>query len=50
MGLVELYQRSVDGMGSMNWPDGRSLLDQPCRLITAFDIIANQKSKMRKPT
>lgn len=49
MGLVELYLRSVDGMGALRWPDGGCLLDQPCRLISAFDVIASEKSKIKRP-
>lgn len=31
--------RCRDGFGSIRWPDGRGLLDQPNKLIQAFDVI-----------
>lgn len=30
------------------WPDGRCLLDQPVKLMTAFNIIADTLESLRK--
>jgi hypothetical protein len=37
-----------DGFGSVRWPDGRALLDQPMKLIRAFGIAYEIESKFRK--
>jgi hypothetical protein len=34
--------RCRDPMGGTRWPDGRGLLDQPLRLVAAFDVIARE--------
>lgn len=36
------------GMSGRLWPDGRSLLDQPCLLVSAFDVIARCKAEHKK--
>lgn len=46
---MRLYHRSLDGYGAVReWPDGRALLDQPVKLVEAFDVIADQKEIFRK--
>lgn len=39
LALVSLCRRCEGGMGAPAWPDGRSLLDQPVKLVRAFDMI-----------
>lgn len=36
-----------DGFGAMRWPDGRGLLDQPVKMIRAFDVIYSASEKFR---
>lgn len=36
------------GMAGRVWPNGGSLLDQPCLLIQAFDVIAQAKAQCKK--
>ena len=31
----------------MRWPDGRGLLDQPVKLIRAFDVIYREAEKYK---
>jgi hypothetical protein len=40
-----LWARCRDGTGSIRWPDGGGFIDQPQRLIRAFDIIAAEWPK-----
>ena len=37
-----------DGFGSIRWPDGRALLDQPMKLIAAFNTIFSIAEKVRE--
>lgn len=37
-----------DGFGSINWPDGRGLLEQPMKLIQAFDIAYESANRWQK--
>lgn len=32
----------------VEWPDGRAVLDQPLRLVQAFNIIGNEFAVRRK--
>jgi len=35
-------------MGGHVYPDGGSVLDQPCVLLDAFDVIGDAKARMRR--
>lgn len=37
--IISLCRRCEGGMGSPVWPDGKALLDQPVKLVKAFDLI-----------
>ncbi len=39
---------SRDAYGRIIWPDGRSLLDQPVKLIAAFSIAYDAAERWRK--
>jgi len=45
MGLINLYRRCDMGMAGFVWPDGGAYLDQPVRLIEAFDVIRTSLAK-----
>lgn len=49
--LVSIYFSCDRGMGGVVWPDGRGLLDQPVKLIQAFNVIgaALAAGRKRKP-
>lgn len=49
MDLVRLYQQCDRGMMGVQWPDGRSTLDQPLQLIHAFAVIGAALAAGRKP-
>jgi hypothetical protein len=36
------------GFGGVSWPDGRPLIDQPMRLILAFNVVFDCEAKFRK--
>lgn len=40
--MVYLYHRCDMGMAGFVWPDGKAYLDQPERLIRAFDVIRTE--------
>lgn len=42
------WLRCRDAHGTVAWPDGGPYLDQPCRLITSFDIIAREWARYDK--
>lgn len=46
--MIALAMESKDGFGSVRWPDGRALLDQPMKLIRAFGIAFEAADKYRK--
>ncbi len=37
--LVRLCRMCESGMGSPTWPDGGAILDQPVKLVQAFNMI-----------
>jgi hypothetical protein len=37
--LITIALQSRDGFGGIRWPDGGGLLDQPLKLIAAFEVI-----------
>lgn len=39
LSLIRLCRMCEGGMGSPSWPDGKSLLDQPVKLVAAFNTI-----------
>lgn len=39
MSLVRLCRMCEGGLGAPVWPDGGSLLDQPVKLVSAFNYI-----------
>ena len=49
--LVRTYRRCTGGLGGMTWPDGGSMLDQPVKLVEAFDVIGAtlERYKRRGP-
>jgi hypothetical protein len=46
--IVNLYRQSLDGWGTIVWPDGGALLDQPVKLTRAFAIIRAALAKYEK--
>ena len=36
-----------DNGQALRWPDGRALIDQPVKLVQAFDIIADTFERLR---
>ena len=44
LSLIRLCRMCGGGMGAPVWPDGRALLDQPVKLIQAFNIIRSVMS------
>lgn len=49
MDVVSLYYQCLDGYGAVTrWPDGRALLDQPLKLIDAFNLIGFEVNRLRK--
>ncbi len=48
MTVVDLRDNSVS-MNGVTWPDGRSLLEQPVKLLYAFEVIGMIYSKVNKP-
>jgi len=46
--VLSLYNRCDMGMAGRVWPDGRSLLDQPCLLVQAFDVISSARAVVKK--
>jgi hypothetical protein len=38
--LVRTYRQCSGGLGGVTWPDGGSTLDQPVKLVEAFNVIA----------
>lgn len=45
--MVYLYHRCDMGMAGRVWPDGRALLDQPERLVRAFDLIGREWARTK---
>lgn len=45
---MSLYRQCDRGMAGMVWPDGGAVLDQPMRLISAFNTIGGALAKFRK--
>lgn len=41
LSLVRLYRLSTGGLGGVQWPDGKPLLDQPVKLVRGFGVIAS---------
>jgi hypothetical protein len=39
LSLINLSRQCESGMGAPIWPDGGSLLDQPVKLVSAFNRI-----------
>jgi hypothetical protein len=39
LSLIRLCRQCEGGMGAPVWPDGRSLIEQPVKLVAAFNII-----------
>lgn len=39
LSLIRLCRMCEGGLGAASWPDGGSLLDQPVRLVAAFNMI-----------
>lgn len=39
LALVRLCRMCEGGMGAPVWPDGKALIDQPVKLVTAFNMI-----------
>ena len=37
--LIRLCRMCESGMGSPTWPDGGAILDQPVKLVQAFNFI-----------
>jgi len=46
--MIRMYQQCDNGMAGRVWPDGGALLDQPCKLVQAFNVIADAMVKGRK--
>lgn len=47
--LIRLRQHCIGEYGQVvRWPDGRSLIDQPVKLVRAFDIIADTLERLKK--
>jgi len=40
-----MWTHCRDGWGNVHWPDGGAYLDQPLRLIHAFQVIAREWPK-----
>lgn len=47
LNLVQLYRQCSGGL-AMEWPDGRSLLDQPVKLVRAFGVIGATLERFKK--
>lgn len=43
--MVRMYHRCDMGFAGRVWPDGRGLLDQPCKLVAAFAVIGTALAK-----
>lgn len=39
LSLIGLCRQCEAGMGAPVWPDGRAILDQPVKLVKAFNMI-----------
>ncbi len=39
LSLVNLCRQCETGMGAPIWPDGKAILDQPVKLVKAFNAI-----------
>jgi len=39
LSLIRLCRMCEGGMGAPSWPDGGSILDQPVKLVSAFNMI-----------
>lgn len=48
MALIRAFELCDRGMAGREWPDGGSLLDQPCKLVEAFAVIGDAKHKVRQ--
>jgi len=42
---VRVFHQCDMGMSGRVWPDGGSLLDQPCKLVQAFNVIGAAMAK-----
>jgi hypothetical protein len=38
------------GMSGIVWPDGGALLDQPCQLVEAFNVIGSALERYKAKT
>lgn len=51
LSLIRLCRMCESGMGAPVWPDGGSILDQPVKLVRAFNFIrALSAFYEKKPT
>ncbi len=49
MQLIGLRRHCLGDNGQVvRWPDGRALIDQPVKLVQAFDIIADTLERLKK--
>lgn len=46
--MIELAMASRDAYGRIVWPDGRALLDQPVKLIAAFNVAFDACERWKK--
>lgn len=42
--IIRLCRMCQNGMGSPSWPDGGAILDQPVKLVSAFNFIRSLSS------
>lgn len=45
---MQTYIQCDRGMGGVEWPDGGALLDQPNKLVSAFNVIGLALAEGRK--
>lgn len=45
---MKIYEQCDRGMSGVEWPDGGALLDQPNKLVTAFNVIGHAFAEGRK--
>jgi len=46
--IVQTFLQSRDGFGTIRWPDGGPLLDQPVKLSQAFSLIDSELRRRSK--
>lgn len=48
--IVQILLQSRDSFGTVRWPDGGAILDQPVKLTQAFALIQSEIARRVKDT